>query len=66
MRTLIAVTLCTLALSGCKVLFPTDVDPCPLPPEKHPEVWTANATRDAAGNVLFWTYTCSSSNVVVR
>lgn len=29
-----------IASAGC-ALFPTQVDPCPLPPEQHPEAWSA-------------------------
>lgn len=52
------VFLLLLPLGGCKVLFPTDVDPCPLPPEQHPEAWKVTPMTDAAGNVIMYSYVC--------
>lgn len=34
-----AVLALWIASAGC-ALFPTAIDPCPLPPERHPEAWT--------------------------
>lgn len=52
MKTFLAVSL--VLLSGC--LFPTAVDPCPTPPEQHPEAWQPITTRE--GIVLG--YACMS------
>lgn len=60
MRRVMAVALLALAVGGCDVLFPTAVDPCPLPPEKHPEAWTEIPMYDAGGSIIAYTYVCAS------
>lgn len=53
------VLLVMLPLAGCSVLFPTDVDPCPLPPEQHPEAWQQIPILDATGAVVMYSYVCT-------
>lgn len=45
--------LLLMLISGCKVLFPTAIDPCPTPPEQHQDVWTPIKT--AEGVIIGWT-----------
>lgn len=46
-----------LPLAGCG-LFPAEVDPCPMPPEQHLDVWVAVPLTDATGNVISISYAC--------
>jgi hypothetical protein len=43
-------------VAGCR--FATAPDPCPTPPEQHPESWTAVPVKDATGTVIGTTYLC--------
>lgn len=52
-----------LLLSGCDVLFPDAPDPCPTPPEQHPEAWKAVPMKDAAGNVIAYSFVCATGLV---
>lgn len=42
MRALLLVVLVFVA--GCDVFFPSSPDPCPKPPEEHPEAWVPIVT----------------------
>lgn len=67
MRKTVAVVFALLlivALVGCDILFPTSVDPCPTPPEQHPEAWTAVPVKTPAGDIVAWTYVCSAGITV--
>jgi len=45
-----------ILLTGC--LFPSDVDPCPMPPEQHPEAWQRIDVKTADGWLVGYAYVC--------
>lgn len=49
--------LVVLALvAGCAM----PSDPCPMPPEQHPEAWTARPVYDQNGALFGTAYICTS------
>jgi hypothetical protein len=62
LRRVLLVALLAASVVSCAV--PTD--PCPLPPEQHPEAWTARPVLTPAGDLVAWTYICTGPDVVAR
>lgn len=56
LRRLLVPLLLPFAAVACDLTGP---DPCPMPPDQHPEAWRVVPLHDEAGNVVTYAYVCA-------